>query len=36
MKIWVDAHLSPAITVWIANTFELEAVALGGLRPGNP
>ncbi|MFP4296943.1 MAG: DUF5615 family PIN-like protein [Spirulinaceae cyanobacterium] len=34
MTIWVDAHLSPAIALWIASTFEVEAVALRdiGLR----
>lgn len=31
MKIWVDAHLSPAITAWITSTFELEAIALRDL-----
>ncbi len=31
MKIWVDAHLSPAITTWIASTFGIEAIALRDL-----
>ena len=31
MTIWVDAHLSPTISTWISNTFELEAVALRDL-----
>lgn len=22
MKIWIDAHLSPAIAIWIRNTFD--------------
>jgi predicted nuclease of predicted toxin-antitoxin system len=32
--IWVDAHLSPAIAVWIADTFKIPALALRdvGLR----
>lgn len=29
--IWIDAHLSPAITTWITNTFSVEAVALRDL-----
>lgn len=34
MTIWVDAQLSPAIAVWIANTFKITALALRdiGLR----
>ncbi len=34
MTIWVDAHLSPAIATWIANTFGITALALRdvGLR----
>jgi predicted nuclease of predicted toxin-antitoxin system len=28
MTIWVDAHLSPAIATWIANTFGITALAL--------
>ena len=34
MKIWVDAHLSPGIAIWIASTFEITALALRdiGLR----
>jgi predicted nuclease of predicted toxin-antitoxin system len=31
MKIWVDAHLSPAIATWIGSTFEIETVALRDL-----
>jgi predicted nuclease of predicted toxin-antitoxin system len=31
MTIWVDAHLSPAISAWIANTFGVAAVALRDL-----
>lgn len=31
MTIWVDAHLSPAISAWIANTFRVAAVALRDL-----
>lgn len=30
--IWIDAHLSPAITIWISNTFEnISAFALRDL-----
>lgn len=34
MTIWVDAHLSPAITTWISSTFGVIALALRdiGLR----
>lgn len=34
MTIWIDAHLSPAIAVWITNTFGVAAFALRdvGLR----
>lgn len=34
MTIWIDAHLSPAITTWITNTFGVAALALRdvGLR----
>ena len=34
MTIWVDAHLSPAIAVWITSTFGITALALRdvGLR----
>ncbi|WP_016953479.1 DUF5615 family PIN-like protein [Anabaena sp. PCC 7108] len=34
MIIWVDAHLSPAIAVWITSTFSITALALRdvGLR----
>ena len=28
MTIWVDAHLSPAITTWNTNIFGLAALAL--------
>ncbi|MEB3343629.1 DUF5615 family PIN-like protein [Okeania sp.] len=31
MIIWVDAHLSPAISIWISSTFEIEALALRDL-----
>jgi predicted nuclease of predicted toxin-antitoxin system len=31
MKIWVDAHLSPAIATWITDTFGVESVALRDL-----
>lgn len=32
--IWVDAHLSPEIAIWIADTFKIPALALRdvGLR----
>lgn len=29
--IWIDAHLSPAIAVWITSTFGIKAVALRDL-----
>ena len=34
MIIWIDAHLSPAIAVWITSTFRITAIALRdiGLR----
>ncbi|MBD2728564.1 DUF5615 family PIN-like protein [Nostoc sp. FACHB-892] len=34
MTIWVDAHLSPAIAIWITTTFGITALALRdvGLR----
>jgi predicted nuclease of predicted toxin-antitoxin system len=34
MTIWIDAHLSPAIAIWIASTFGITALALRdiGLR----
>ncbi len=34
MTLWVDAHLSPEIAVWITNTFDMVAFALRdiGLR----
>ncbi len=34
MTIWIDAHLSPAIAVWITSTFDITASALRdvGLR----
>ena len=34
MKIWLDAHLSPAIAEWITSEFGIEAFALRelGLR----
>ncbi len=31
MIIWIDAHLSPAIAVWITSTFGITAVALRDL-----
>jgi predicted nuclease of predicted toxin-antitoxin system len=31
MIIWIDAHLSPAIAVWITSTFGILAVALRDL-----
>jgi len=31
MTIWVDAHLSPAIAIWITSTFGIEAIALRDL-----
>lgn len=31
MTIWVDAHLSPEIAVWICNTLGIEAIALRDL-----
>lgn len=31
MKIWIDAHLSPAIAIWITNTFGIETLALRDL-----
>jgi predicted nuclease of predicted toxin-antitoxin system len=31
MIIWIDAHLSPAIAVWITNTFGITALALRDL-----
>ena len=31
MTIWVDAHLFPAIAIWITSTFGIEAVALRDL-----
>ena len=31
--IWIDAHLSPTIAIWITSTFEITAFALQlGLR----
>lgn len=34
MTIWIDAHLSPAIAIWITATFDITAFALRdiGLR----
>ena len=34
--IWLDAHLSPAIAVWLTNSFDITAIALRdlGLRDG--
>ena len=36
MKIWIDAQLSPALALWIVQTFGISAVALRdiGLRDG--
>ena len=31
MTIWVDAHLSPEIAVWIFNALGIEAIALRDL-----
>ena len=31
MTIWVDAHLSPGIAVWISNALGIEAIALRDL-----
>ncbi len=31
MTIWVDAHLSPTIAIWITSTFGIEAIALRDL-----
>ena len=31
MIIWIDAHLSPAIAVWITSTFGITAIALRDL-----
>lgn len=31
MTSWVDAHLAPAIAIWIASTFGVEAIALRDL-----
>jgi predicted nuclease of predicted toxin-antitoxin system len=31
MIIWIDAHLSPAIAMWITTTFGIQAVALRDL-----
>ena len=34
MTIWIDAHLSPAISIWITAPFGISALALRdiGLR----
>lgn len=34
MRIWIDAQLSPALALWIGQTFDIAAVALRdiGLR----
>jgi predicted nuclease of predicted toxin-antitoxin system len=29
--IWIDAHLSPAIAIWITSTFKVTALALRDL-----
>ncbi len=31
MKIWINAQLSPAIAHWIAQTFDVEAIAVRDL-----
>lgn len=31
MIIWIDAHLSPAIAVWITSTFGITSIALRNL-----
>ncbi len=31
MIIWIDAHLSPAIAVWITSTFGITSIALRDL-----
>ena len=31
MKIWIDAHISPAISKWIQERFSIEAYALRDL-----
>jgi predicted nuclease of predicted toxin-antitoxin system len=31
MIIWIDAHLSPSIAVWITSTFGITAIALRDL-----
>jgi predicted nuclease of predicted toxin-antitoxin system len=31
MIIWIDAHLSPAIAVWITSTFGITAITLRDL-----
>jgi predicted nuclease of predicted toxin-antitoxin system len=31
MKLWVDAHLSPAVARWITSEFAIEAVAVRDL-----
>ena len=31
MKIWVDAHITPAIAKWIKDEFQIEAFSLRGL-----
>ena len=37
MRIWVNAHISPAIAIWITKTFSIEAVAVRdlGMRDAN-
>lgn len=31
MRLWLDAHLSPALCVWLRSSFALEAVAVRDL-----
>ena len=32
MIIWIDAQLSPAIAIWLSNTFSVEAFAVRDLQ----
>ena len=31
MKIWIDAHISPAVAAWLSEEFDVEAIALRDL-----
>jgi len=31
MKIWIDAQLSPALSIWIRKAFDVEAIAIKDL-----